>query len=62
MDNFKRLWLSLVVGFGIGMLLAFLTSINPIVVLVVLIFSAFATYFISGVKKADGSFKFPKLW
>ncbi len=62
MINFKRLWLSLVVGFGIGMLLAFFTSINPIVVLVVLIFSAFATFFISGIKKENGSFKPPKLW
>ena len=59
MDNFKRLWMSAAGGFVVGMLLAFFTSINPVVVLVAIIFSAAVIYFATGIKKNDGGFNNP---
>lgn len=62
MDNFKRLWVSTVVGLLVGLLLTIFTQLNEWVLLAVVIFVAFALFFITGVKKADGSFKQDKFW
>ena len=59
MDTFKRLWISACCGFGVGMLLAFFTSVDPVFVLIALVFTGVAVWFITGVKKSDGSFKNP---
>ena len=60
MDTFKRLWISAVCGFGVGLLLTIFTSVDPLFVLIALVFTGLAAWFITGVKKADGSFKPPK--
>jgi len=61
MDTFKRLWISAVCGFGAGLLLAIFTRVDPLFVLIALVVIGVSAWFITGIKKADGSFKPPKL-